>query len=554
MSGAPTTLLIVDDESRNVRALCDTLTLEGFRCHGCTSAAEALAVLREKSFDVLLTDLMMPQVDGITLIKRCRELGAELACVLMTGHGTIATAVEALKAGAHDYVLKPLKLRELLPVLTRALATHRLQVENIQLREALSIYELSRAITQGLEHGEIVSRTVAAAAQHSHASAVYLLTVDDRNESLLLAGSAGLGVQPLDPHALQLKGARGWLDAARHALANPTAGTSVVALAAHPFDARIGVALPIAAGDTLFGVLGFTSDRPQGRIGAGQLKALEVVAHTAARAFAIATLVRELRCLNEGLELRVQERTRELELANQDLESFSYSVSHDLREPVRAVEGFCEVLANEFGAQLPPEARRLLERIGGGARRMTGLIDALLHLSHLGRQPLACAPAVPLRELALQVSARLTEALAGRAVQLSVADLPDCYGDARLLEQVLVNLVSNALKFTAGRDPARIEVGVVRQADEWVYFVRDNGVGFDMRYAQKLFGVFQRLHQQQAFAGTGVGLSIVHRVISRHGGRVWADSQPDVGTTVFFTLPQPAALAAPHTPEALQHG
>jgi signal transduction histidine kinase len=553
MSEAPAALLIVDDEPQNVRALCDTLTLEGFRCHGCTSATQALAVLREESFDVLLTDLMMPQVDGIMLMKRCRELGAELACIVMTGHGTIATAVEALKAGANDYVLKPLKLHELLPVLARALATRRLQVENIQLREALSIYELSRAITQGLEYAEIVSRTVAAAAQHSHASAVYLLTVDDHNESLLLAGSAGPGVQPLDPHALQLKGAHSWLDAARRALAKPSAGPADVDLGAHPFDGRIGVALPIAAGDTLFGVLGFTSDRPQGRIGAGQLKALEVVAHTAARAFAIATLVRELRCLNEGLEIRVQERTRELELANQDLESFSYSVSHDLREPVRAVEGFCEVLGSEFGAQLPREARRLVERIGAGATRMTGLIDALLHLSHVGRQPLACAP-VPLRELALQVSARLTEALAGRAVQLSVADLPDCYGDARLLEQVLVNLLSNALKFTAGRDPARIEVGVLRQADEWVYFVRDNGVGFDMRYAQKLFGVFQRLHQQEAFAGTGVGLSIVHRVISRHGGRVWADSRPDVGTTVFFTLPQAAQAAAHHTTRALQHG
>ncbi len=110
------------------------------------------------------------------------------------------------------------------------------------------------------------------------------------------------------------------------------------------------------------------------------------------------------------------------------------------------------------------------------------------------------------------------------------------------------------MKFTAGRDPARIEVGVLRQADEWVYFVRDNGVGFDMRYAQKLFGVFQRLHQQEAFAGTGVGLSIVHRVISRHGGRVWADSRPDVGTTVFFTLPQAAQVAAHHTTHALQHG
>jgi light-regulated signal transduction histidine kinase (bacteriophytochrome) len=221
-------------------------------------------------------------------------------------------------------------------------------------------------------------------------------------------------------------------------------------------------------------------------------------------------------------------------------------VSHDLREPLRAVEGFCEMFRSEFAATVPAAGQRVLERIWSGATRMTQLIDDLLHFARYARAPLARSR-VPLHELVLQVSARLGEPLGARAPRVSVAPLPDCYADRALLEQVLVNLLANAFKFSAGRPDPHVEVGALRQGTQVVYFVRDNGVGFDMRYADRLFGVFQRLHPPGAFEGTGIGLSIVHRIITRHGGRVWADSRPDKGSSFFFCLGEtaPDADAAP---------
>jgi signal transduction histidine kinase/CheY-like chemotaxis protein len=520
-----------------MRALCDALEHEGYLTQGFTSGREALAALREQSFDLLMTDLTMSEIDGIALLRACREIDRELACIVMTGQGTIATAVDALKAGALDYVLKPFKMNSLLPVLARALATRRLQLENIQLRESVAILELSRVITQGLEHGEVVERTLAAAGQHSDVSAVYLLVPTDDGRALRLAGKTGPGAQPLESAALLLEGSgQHWVDQARNELEAPEGDSDSRVLFAHPFDVRIGVALPIVAGGEFFGVLGFSSSRSQRRISPGQLKALEILARTAATAFEIAAHVTQLRRMNEELELRVRERTRELEIANSDLEAFSYSVSHDLREPLRTVEGFCEVFRAEFGSSVPEPGRRILERIWAGSSRMTQLINDLLHFSRFSREPLRCLR-VPLREMVLEIVARLTEPLGERQPSVLVGDLPDCFGDRSLLEQVLLNLLSNAFKFSAGRDPPRIEVGALRQGEDIVYYVRDNGVGFDMRYADKLFGVFQRLHSQEAFEGTGIGLSIVHRIITRHGGRVWADSRPDEGTTLYFSLP-----------------
>lgn len=368
-------LLIVDDEAAQLRALCDILGQEGYVTRGFAGGREALAALRAEPFDALLTDLMMPQIDGITLLRTCHEMDRDLACIVMTGHATVSTAVEALKAGAVDYVMKPFNVRQILAVLERALELRRLQLEN------------------------------------------------------------------------------------------------------------------------------------------------------------------------KALAQRVAERTRELEQANHDLESFSYSVSHDLRQPLNSVEGFCELFRAEYAAGVPPEGQQLLERVWAGTKRMSKLIDDLLHFSRMGRAPLEHLP-VPLRTLVLDVIARLSTTLGDRKPVIQVTELPDCWGDPALIEQVLVNLLSNAFKFTAGRDPARIEVGSLRQGDETVYYVRDNGAGFDMRYAQKLFGVFQRLHTADEFEGTGIGLSIVHRIVTRHGGRVWADSRKGEGTTLYFTLPGTAAPPA----------
>jgi len=543
-------LLIVDDEVAQMRALCEILGREGYVTQGFTAGREAIAALRAQAFDVLLTDLMMPQIDGITLLRTCQGIDRDLACIVMTGHGTVATAIEALKAGALDYVMKPFKVDHILAVLTRALGVRRLQLENIQLRESVSIYELARAITQDLKHEEIVERTVSAAAAQSDAGAVYLLVPGPENDrSVRIAGMAGPLIEPLSAAGPAPGALAQWLKRANAELEALSGQGEAEALFAHPFDAAIRVALPIIAGGKLFGVLGFSPAHSQRRISPGQLKALDVLARTAGAAFATAVLVKELKVMNEELEQRVQARTRELEIANKDLESFSYSISHDLREPLRAVEGFCEMFRTEFGANIPQDGRAVLDRISSGASRMTQLVNDLLHFSRFSREPLERVR-MPLRGLVQQILARLTEALGERQLVVQIGDLPDCYSDPGLLEQVWVNLLSNAFKFTAGRNPARVDIGALRQGDETVYYVRDNGVGFDMRYADKLFGVFQRLHSVQEFEGTGVGLSIVHRIVTRHGGRVWADSRKGEGTSFYFSLPGPS----PATPAAEQSG
>jgi signal transduction histidine kinase len=243
----------------------------------------------------------------------------------------------------------------------------------------------------------------------------------------------------------------------------------------------------------------------------------------------------EIRQLNAELEQRVAQRTSELEAANKELEAFSYSVSHDLRAPLRAVDGFSKAVVEDYGPQLPAQGRRYLETIRQSAQRMGELIDDLLMFSRLSRTPLA-ARMVDTNRLVNEVLEEIRDQFDGRHVDVRVAALPACLGDPALLKQVWINLLSNAVKFTGGRESAVVEIGSSRDNGDNVFFVRDNGTGFDMKYAGKLFGVFQRLHRAEDFSGTGVGLAIVQRVIHRHGGRVWADAEVDRGASFNFTL------------------
>jgi len=378
---APARVLIVDDESAQMKALCETLTIEGYATTGFVSGQRALDVLRQQEFDLLLTDLMMPGIDGLQLLREARELAPDLVCVMMTGHATIDTAVKAMQAGALDYIVKPFKLNVILPVLNRALAVRRLRIANAELKQ------------------------------------------------------------------------------------------------------RIG------------------------------------------------ERTRELEVAN-----------RELEAANRELEAFSYSVSHDLRAPLRAVQGFCQIFLEDFGTQVPKDGLSLLEHVLAGSQRMGQLIEDLLAFSRLSRQPIL-RQIVSLDRMAKRLVQDQRSKAGERNIELRMGALGECEGDPSLIEQVFVNLIANAFKFTRGRDPAVIEIGTRQEGQELLYFVRDNGAGFNMKYASKLFGVFQRLHSTSEFEGTGVGLSIVQRIVNRHGGRIWAESAPDKGATFFFTLP-PETIAA----------
>jgi signal transduction histidine kinase len=231
------------------------------------------------------------------------------------------------------------------------------------------------------------------------------------------------------------------------------------------------------------------------------------------------------------------EQTHQLEAANHELEAFSYSVSHDLRAPLRAISGYTSILLEEFSNELPEEGRGLLRRVKENGDQMGHLIDDLLAFSRLGRQALR-VQRVHMRGVVDRALAQLEPGIDSRQVELVIGDLPDCDSDPALLEQVFVNLLSNAFKYSRKREGARIEVGASSNdaASGPVFFVKDNGAGFDMRYAGKLFGVFQRLHRSQDYEGTGVGLAIVQRIVARHGGRVWADGKVDQGATFYFTL------------------
>jgi signal transduction histidine kinase len=368
MTGAKPRVLVVDDEVAHVQALCSTLPDHGYEPIGFTDPDAALAELRRARCDLILTDLrMIPGMDGIALLKAAQAIDADLVGIIMTGAGSIATAVEAMKVGALDYILKPFRLTMIIPVLERALAVRRLRLENAE------------------------------------------------------------------------------------------------------------------------------------------------------------------------LERRVREHTLELEAANRELEAFSYSVAHDLRSPLTVILSYADALIEDYSPQLPHEALAQLEGIVEGAEHMRRLTDGLLRLSRLTRQPLS-KQRVDIAALVRDALEELRRAHT-RQVMVHVGELPDCTGDPALLRQVVANLLSNAFKFTATRRDAVVAVTGRVEGSERIYAVRDNGAGFDASQAERLFGPFQRLHASDQYEGTGIGLSIAARVVQRHGGRIWAESEVDRGATFRFSIP-----------------
>ena len=307
------------------------------------------------------------------------------------------------------------------------------------------------------------------------------------------------------------------------------------------------MAMPMIAGGELIGAISFGGE--SGSFSAEQMSIAREVATQLAISVSQARLYNRVKRHAEELELRVAERTAALQAANKELDAFSYSVSHDLRAPLRAVDGYARMLEEDYASRLDAEGNRLLGVVRASSQQMGRLIDDLLAFSRLGRGELRTRP-LRLNDMVKEIIDESRPEHDGRTIDFLVGDLGSAEADPALLKQALSNLVSNAIKFTRGKERAVIEIGAENKRDETIantYYVKDNGAGFDMKYYGKLFGVFQRLHSHAEYPGTGVGLAIVQRVIHRHGGRVWADSIPGSGTAFYFTLRTDAPTAPPET-------
>ena len=310
---------------------------------------------------------------------------------------------------------------------------------------------------------------------------------------------------------------------------------------------HVYMVMPMIARGELIGAVSFGG--APGPFPAEQVSIAREVATQLAIAVTQARLYEQVKRHAEELEVRVRERTTELEAANAELDAFAYSVSHDLRSPLRAVDGYARMLEEDYGERLDAEGVRMLGVVRASSQRMARLIDDLLAFSRLGREPLRTRP-VRLDELVKQVIDETRSENGGRSIEFAVDDLGTVDADPALLKQALANLLRNAIKFTGKQDHAVVEIGCRSEngpSESTTYYVKDNGVGFDMKYYDRLFGVFQRLHSGAEFPGTGVGLAIVQRIIHRHAGTIWAESRPGEGATFYFTLrhgPRGSASAA----------
>ena len=289
-------LLIVDDEAAQMQALCNTLEQEGYTPAGFTSASKALTALREQEFDLVLTDLMMPEMDGITLLRAVLEIDANLVGIVMTGHGAIDTAVEAMKAGALDYILKPFKLSSILPVLSRALAVRRLRMENIQLRETVGMHELSMAIAFALDFNTILQKVADAAFQQSQVSEVSILLPTRDRKELRVAVARGHNADLIQGRRVPFSDAlSGWVAHSRELLSRPDELTDLQPVFAPPLrEITSGISIPMLTGGKLVGILTLTSTRPHRYVALGQVKALNILASAAASALEGASLLEQL--------------------------------------------------------------------------------------------------------------------------------------------------------------------------------------------------------------------------------------------------------------------
>jgi PAS domain S-box-containing protein len=542
----PKKVLAVDDSMTYLEELTTILRGEGYDVIPARSGEEALEMLAVQPVDCILLDRLMPGMDGTETCRRIKAFPAtrDIPLIMLTAMEDRNAMIEGLGTGADDYVLKSSD-EEVLKARVRA-----------QLRRK-QIEDESRRIRLQLLRKELESAEARAARKLAETKAALVDELEQKNRKLeIFANEARQAEEKF--RALAETASDAILSADQEGVivyANPAAerlfGYTLVELLGQPlmglmperstaadaegFRRYLSGALARVVGKGVVELTGRRKDGGEFPVELSLGESREEVRHQFTAIIRDITVRLEMEqriwALNEGLE----RRAAALAAANKELEAFSYSVSHDLRAPLRSIDGFSLVLLEDWGEKLDEQGKQYLRNVRESAQHMGRLIDGLLTLSGVTRQDLRLA-SVDLTALARKVVERLRSAQPDRRVECIVAEGLKVEGDAQLLEVALGNLLSNAWKFTAKHDDARIELGKREDGERNVFFVRDNGAGFDMKYAANLFGVFQRLHTAADFEGTGVGLATVQRVIDRHGGRVWAEGAVGSGASFYFTL------------------
>lgn len=492
MKQAQDHILIVDDKQNNIYALEQLLSRPGRNLISVTNGNEALKVALNNEIDLILLDVQMPGMDGFEVAqilksnKRTRETPIIFVSAELKEHKFV---MKGFEEGAIDYLYKPLN-----PEITEAKVSVLLQLH----RQRRELIEKNLALEK------------------------YALLINNSADLICIINAETLLIEEVNNAVYALLGYN----------VAEIKGSSLPDLLAAEDSAKVR-ALSKEQHDTFsFEACIYTKNKEPRcfswnivyKHGLWFANGRDITRQQKAD--------REIKQLNADLKRNVTE----LELTNKELESFSYSVSHDLRAPLRSINGYAQIIQEDHAQQLSEEAKRMLNVIRNNAKKMGVLIDDLLAFSRMGRKEVVRLE-IDFNQMVEPIIAELEKGT-DKPVAITVKKLHPAQGDPALLSQVFVNLISNAIKYSSKKETPQVEIGSFEKEDEYVYYVKDNGAGFDMQYAHKLFGVFQRLHSNEEFEGTGVGLAIVQRIIVKHGGRVWAEGKTNEGATFYFSLPK----------------
>ena len=516
-------ILIVEDENQVKEFLCLLIAkrFPGSTIHQAENGEQGVELFQEHRPDIVITDLSMPVMDGIEMAGKIRALDPGAFIIATTARSDTRYLLDAIKTGINRYVLKPIEIATLLEYIedcqARIISSRRIKAQQEHIRMlSLAVEQSTNMIIIADARGNV-----------EYLNPMFTgITGFDQEEvvgqslRVLMAGAT-----PVDSYEI-LRSAisRGFEWRGEFMHRKKDGGLLCVEASVSTVATEEGYAARIVA------VLQDISERKQAEKNLLQLNdKLEqcVIERTAE----LETANRGLETANRGLETA----NRELTTINKELEAFCYSVSHDLRAPLRAMDGFSKILQADYSGQLDETGKGCLSRIGSAAVSMGQLIDDLLELSLVTRRPLRCEK-INLSDLAKEQALTLIELESQRRVEFAIPEGIEAYGDPNLIRMALSNLLGNAWKYTGKERCPRIEFGTSLADGDTVYFVRDNGVGFDQAHVSHLFKAFQRLHKNGEFAGNGIGLATVERIIQRHGGRIWAEAETGKGATFYFTL------------------